>query len=443
MPDDNPALPPGATLVSGQVPSAEPPMPLPPGATLVSGGGVMGELSKATSLAAPPKPFTSAWFKEKADRLTDYFPGVGATVGGIVGAAGGAPGAIAGAALGGGAGESARELTQRALGTNFNVPETSGDAAKQIGKEALVSGGTQALTEGLTAGARALAPSVAESALKIRAPQRGYGRTVGEAVLENTSGVTPQAIADSASKQVDNLTGQMEGLVHQATAQGQMGSTTAEHQMIQDAYANLPRNAKSLRAKVAELHDQLSLEDPGFVGPQKTQYTPDELLEMKRGIAKEIDTWPPEWKHSPDITRLKMKLYGSIDNQLDNLAPGTGELNQKISSLIPAISQGMKLEDQASIVQNIAHRALAHTGALSGAVGGGLYGYKEGGAPGAVTGAAAGLILPEVLASPSSQMTAARTMKLFADHPQLSTAALQLLANQVSKAPRPNQNANQ
>jgi hypothetical protein len=383
---------------------------------------------QGASIKAPPKVFSSDWFKEKADRMTDYFPGIGATVGAMAGVAGGPVGSVAGAMLGGGAGESARELSQRALGTNFNVPQTSGGAATQIGKEALISGGTQVASEGIGAAAHALAPAFAESALKIGAAQRGYGKTIGKAVLENTSGITPQAVSDAASAQADQLKAQVEGMVHQATLNGQMGSTTAEHQILNDAFSKFPRNAKTLRAKIPELHDLLELDQTG-----RTSFTPDELLEMKRGIGKEISLWPPEWQHHSDIVGLKGKLYGSIDSQLDRLAPGTGALNQQWSSLIPAISQGMKIDDQASLVQSIAHRVLAHTGALTGATAGAIYGGKEGGTGGAVLGGISGLILPEVLASPSSQMAAARALHLFSQHPGLSTAALQLLASRASQ----------
>lgn len=414
--------------VTGWTPVAE---PSASGWTPVNEGLDTSGLQGAT-IKAPPKVFSSDWFKEKADRLTDYFPGIGAAVGGTIGATAGPVGAVTGATVGGMLGEEGRQASQMALGTNFNVPQTVGSEAKQLGKEGAISGGTQLLSEGLGGLARATAPALAESALKVPAALRGRGRTIGQSVLENTSGILPKTVSDEASQQVDQLTNQMEGAVHQATVNGAMGSTTAEHQLINNAYVKIPRNAPTLKAKVAQLHDALALDQTG-----RTDFTPDELLEMKRGIAKELETWPPEWQRSPDITRLKMQLYGSIDGQLDQLAPGTGQLNQKISSLIPAISQGMKIENQASLVQNLAHKALAHTGALTSAIGGGYAGYHEGGGLGAVGGAAAGFLLPEVLASPGSQMMAARTLNLFSQHPVLSTAALQLLAGQVSKKQRP------
>lgn len=70
-----------------------------------------------------------------------YLPMLGATIGGVAGSELG-PGAMGTAALGGAAGESARQLLQRAQGNN--APQTSLDAAKQIG----IQGGLSAAGEG-------------------------------------------------------------------------------------------------------------------------------------------------------------------------------------------------------------------------------------------------------------------------------------------------------
>src|SRR5213594_4292402 len=97
-------------------------------------------------IQAAPKPFTLPWLKQKfyggADIGTKALPAAGATVGGLVGTAGGPAGTIGGAALGGAGGEAASQLVRRALG--FESPETSLEAAKQIGIEGAVQGGLQA-----------------------------------------------------------------------------------------------------------------------------------------------------------------------------------------------------------------------------------------------------------------------------------------------------------
>src|SRR6185312_10163190 len=52
---------------------------------------------------------------------------------------------------------------------------------------------------------RAAAPSLAESALGIRKPDRAFGRDVGRAVLNETSGLSPAAVAESARGRLDEL----------------------------------------------------------------------------------------------------------------------------------------------------------------------------------------------------------------------------------------------
>jgi hypothetical protein len=85
-------------------------------------------------------------------KLAAWFPAAGGVVGGIVGGAGGTafgmgvggvPGAVGGAALGGAAGESGRQLVNRALGGP--APATAGEAAKAIGTEAALQGGSEAI----------------------------------------------------------------------------------------------------------------------------------------------------------------------------------------------------------------------------------------------------------------------------------------------------------
>ena len=74
---------------------------------------------------------------------TGALPYVGGAVGGLLGAAAGGGPAIGGAALGAGAGEAARQLANRALGSE-DVPKTSKEAAINIGKAEFLKG---ALTE--------------------------------------------------------------------------------------------------------------------------------------------------------------------------------------------------------------------------------------------------------------------------------------------------------
>lgn len=265
----------------------------------------------------------------------------------------------------------------------------------------------QPIAEGVSAVASSLAPKLAESALGITQNMRARGRTPGEAILEQTSGIKLSTLAPEIKQAVSTLTNKMEQGVDAATQSGVMGSTQSAHQALNDALADLPRNAKTIRAKVESLHDLLDLDNAG-TGPVRAQYTPTELLEMKRGIGKEIETWPPEWQKMSEVKRVQSQLYGSIDNELDRLVPGNSDINQAISSLLPAKSQSAKMLKGASLPQRAIHRVAAHTGALTGAAAGGYAGDKAGGLPGAIAGTAAGLIVPEAISSSAGQMLAAR-----------------------------------
>jgi hypothetical protein len=299
-----------------------------------------------------------------------------------------------------------------AAGVGMGVGTLAGGGNADEAKSAALAGAaSQPLAEGINLGAKAIAPKFAESALNITERMRGRGRTIGQTVLDETAGVRPGTIAQQAGSRLGGLTSQMEDAVHQATQNGAMGSTQAAHDVLNDAIAGFPRNAQTIRSKLNSLHDLLSLD-----GTPRLQHTPDELLEMKRGIGKEIQSWPPEWQKIPEVKQVQQRIYGAIDGELDRLVPGNAELNQKISSLIPAKQQGARLADQASFTQRLAHRAAAHTGALAGSGLGGFLGSQEGNTPeerrrNALIGAAAGFTLPELMTTPTSQMAMARLFR--------------------------------
>jgi hypothetical protein len=91
--------------------------------------------------------------------------------------------------------------------------------------------------------------------------------------------------------------------------------------------------------------------------------------------------------------------------------PGAQQLNQRISSLIPAKTRAAVLSNAAPISQRIAGRMARPTGALASAGIGSAIGYERGGGAGAIAGGLTGLVVPEVLSSPTVQMAAARAAK--------------------------------
>ncbi len=122
-----------------------------------------------------------------AQHLPQYLPVAGGVVGGIVGGAGGTafgmgvggvPGAVGGAALGGAAGESVRQLANRAMGNT--APATSGEAAKEIGTQAAIQGGSELLGQAAAPIIKNVGAALVQSAIKpgVKATAKAIARGV-------------------------------------------------------------------------------------------------------------------------------------------------------------------------------------------------------------------------------------------------------------------------
>jgi hypothetical protein len=287
----------------------------------------------------------------------------------------------------------------------LNAAGSAGVHGQPIGTSAALGAGGAAVGEA----ASALAPKIAESALRVTDRIRGTGKTVGQTALEETSGIGAATIAQQAKDQSFALRNQMEQAVHDATTAGKVGTTQPAHAALQNAIDNTPRNAAGLRNKLAGLHDLLDLDKAGVA---RAAHTPDELLEMKRGIGTEIETWPPEWQQLNEVKTLKEQLYGAIDSELDRLVPGNAEINDRISNLIETKKRALQVASGASIGQRVFARGAAHTGALALGGLGAAGGYQKHGLPGAAVGMGLGVLGPEIAASPTGQMALARLLRL-------------------------------
>jgi hypothetical protein len=136
--------------------------------------------------------------------------------------------------------------------------------------------------------------------------------------------------------------------------------------------------------------------------------TPTELLNLKRGVGDLQGSWPLETnKIGGDTVR---GVYRALDSELDRTVPGSSELNQRISSLIPVAKRAGAADLNASLLQRATARFGKHTGAATLAGIGATEGYHKDGLAGGAAGLAAGAILPEVLSSPAMLMFGARSM---------------------------------
>jgi hypothetical protein len=83
-----------------------------------------------------------------------------------------------------------------------------------FGTGAALGAGGSAIGQGM----KAAAPIVAEGALGITKAMRGRGRDIGQAVLDETKGIRPESVAESAKGQISSLYGERQQLLDSASA---------------------------------------------------------------------------------------------------------------------------------------------------------------------------------------------------------------------------------
>jgi hypothetical protein len=293
------------------------------------------------------------------------------------------------------------------------------DALKGVGKigaQALGSGvvnkaqggsfGGGALAGGIAGGVgkagEALAPAIAESALGVRNVDRNFARTPGKAILQDTKGIRPGTIASSAEGKIGDLTSQME---QNAANTGLWGTTQPAVQAVDDAIAKKTGQNSPIVDDLQGLRNQLTVNRSNGL-PLSQNQSATGILNLKRGVGDTVGRWPIEQQKG--VKGVARQVYGKLDNELDRVAPGSDQLNQRISSLIPVAGRANATDLNASLLQRAAGRFGKHTGAATLAGLGAAEGYHKDGLAGGAAGLAAGAILPEVLSSPTTLMFGAR-----------------------------------
>ena len=282
---------------------------------------------------------------------------------------------------------------------------------------ALLGAGGSAVGEGL----KAAAPLLAESALGVRGADKMYGRTVGDAIMEDTHGVRPSTIEESARGKIGELKPELEQTAADAGNNGARGSLLPARKGVQDAISgHLTNRATKTAAELEPLQTHLATDSTTGL-PLAQDQTPTGLLQLKRGLDSDfIRNWSPLTGSRPALGQAR-SAYGDLADAFHSSAPGTQELDQRISSLIPVANRAEITSRAPGILENTMNRFRVPTGALTGAVGGGVAGYHEGGLPGAVAGAGMGALLPSIISSPTTQMIMARG--LYDGVPKLIPAA--------------------
>jgi len=293
---------------------------------------------------------------------------------------------------------------------------------------ALMGAGGQVLGQGL----KAAAPALAETALKVRGNQRLFGRTVGDAILNDTSGVRPESIGKSAGSTIARLTPELDTADQASAAAGLRGSLAPARTAVSDTIATHTGNrAMKTAAGIQPIADFLDRDQLTGLPLAQAQSAPG-LRSLKRGLNEDfIHNWTLD--QPPAQKGAARQAYGLLNQELHGIAPETEGLDQRISSLMPVKLQGERVASGAPLTQRLFGRFGAHTGALAGGIGGALEGRREGGTPGMIAGGLAGLVAPELIASPEGQMILARTLNKANSLRPLAGGLLQLDRNKEKK----------
>lgn len=276
---------------------------------------------------------------------------------------------------------------------------------------------------------KAASPYVTEIAQGIHTP----GAKAGKAILGETNGILPDSIRKSASGVLGELNPQLNAAADESTALIPMGPAreAASEQIGRAQTQNQPRLIKGVQRMGSQLMERDYEPGLGAEGPSATLPIPDEVpardyLELRRGIGKALPagSWSPESSNAFKAPRNA--IYGTMTDQFHNAVPGTEELDNRISSLIPATKEPKNFF--------FGHALGPGVGATLGGVGGYrrgvgpegtdiLGGLKEG-TLGALGGATAGFIYPAAMNSAARIGYGPATQRLLL--PAATGAALQL-----------------
>lgn len=265
-------------------------------------------------------------------------------------------------------------------------------------------------------GLHAIAPRIAESALNIRKLDRAYGKgggAIGRTILDETTGLSPGSVAESAEERLGELNPKLNQMADQASVrpQAKMASTTSLRPALDVLdKAGQKATTQGERTTLSQLSPmQAHLTEDVGGGPIGPDVTPRQLLDLKRGFGNEfIHRWNPETMSG--VKGMAANTYHQMAQEFNRVVPGAEGINGRISRLIPVAKRAESAELNAPTTQRMFQKIAAPTGALAGALGGGYTGYEHGGAGGAMLGAGVGLLAPTLLTTPTGEMALSRML---------------------------------
>lgn len=242
-------------------------------------------------------PLAGGITKSQAQAISKAFPAAGATIGALLGEGWAS---VPGAALGGAAGRALQQLTGRWLGTP-GQPETSGQAAKDIGTEGVEQGVIQGVAHGAgelaAPAAKALKTSAGEALSKVFAPTKAADKAIIQKALPRLINESPIAIS-------------REGL-----SQNIGTSLRKAGQTLDDALASIPGNTPIPPQRMQQVAGALSDEAKQFMakdihGNLVTIPSAEPVVGLYRELGQFISNAEPSFEN---IRTVRKALDGLVD----------------------------------------------------------------------------------------------------------------------------------
>ncbi len=323
-----------------------------------------------------------------------------------------------------------------------NAPDIAGGSARALG----TVGSMFALPAATKAAGRALetaARTPVKLALRLPGKTEAFGATPAKAVLEETGplSVRPATIQRQATARIAQLGNELESRAATTTQPGSLAP--ARSVVAADIAKAGGRNSIAAPAELAPMQRFLTEPSPLFKGSTEyasgantpISYQPTQssilgpggqpilgaprvvrgpapplsvaekqsaldLLGMRRQFNTDfVNNWNPAVNTKGALGTAR-RTYGAIGNELDRIIPGGKELDQRISSLIPAADRARLT----ALAADTPERALARIARPTG----GMLPAIIGGHLGGPIGAGAGLLLSELPGSAPFMMSAGR-----------------------------------
>lgn len=282
-----------------------------------------------------------------------------------------------------------------------------------------------------------------KSALKLPGRTERYGATPARAALEETSGITPTAVKNSAEQRLNELARDVEAKAQQAERRGVTLELTAPRNVVQGAITK-EAGANGLVGDLTSMQDQLVTPRPGFQGRTEypagsatpitigqspsgilgpggqpvtrptvipgrapdpvisAQQSPTDYLAMKRQFGKDWTKFDHAVPLKSNTLRIGNEAYGAMAGEFNSNIPDAKLINQKMQSLIPVRDAAQRAEESAGPMERAVDRMTRPTGGAAAT----LMGLHAGGMGGALSA----LGLQEALSSPTVRLAIARAM---------------------------------